>query len=272
MSLLFQSYGEGPHFNEHDGLSSPFLGTGISGGFYQCLVGWSQSRRCRNCPMGCLKVAQARWAPLWPHQEILLSDVNSLLIDFPIPPIILFWTYVFVNNTYYFFSFVGKNERGPYSSFGGQVSSIKSKSNYWKCFSHLLDNILWLLIQIRKPVVPYSRGSCLQTLPCLLQMPCPHPDWSLAHNSTLHTPTTPGDAPQMEAWVKNIHHLLDLCWISQYWKKKSTMSVLIFSQIPNQKRSGSRQDCHLQWVTFPKYSLLPLFPIRKFFSTISLQS
>ncbi|XP_067252250.1 transcription factor 3b isoform X2 [Chanodichthys erythropterus] len=26
-----QSYGEGPHFNEHDGLSSPFLGTGISG-------------------------------------------------------------------------------------------------------------------------------------------------------------------------------------------------------------------------------------------------
>uniref|UniRef100_A0A8C2DD22 Transcription factor E2-alpha n=1 Tax=Cyprinus carpio TaxID=7962 RepID=A0A8C2DD22_CYPCA len=26
-----QSYGEGSHFNEHDGLSSPFLGTGISG-------------------------------------------------------------------------------------------------------------------------------------------------------------------------------------------------------------------------------------------------
>lgn len=120
----------------------------------------------------------------------------------------------------FFFSFVGKNERGPYSSFGGQVSWIRSKSNYWKCFSHLLDIILSLLIQIRKSVVPYSRGSCLQTLPCLLQMPCPHPDWSLAHNSTLHIPTTPGDAPQMEAWVKNTHYLLDLCLISQYWKKK----------------------------------------------------
>lgn len=174
----------------------------------------------------------------------------------PIPPIIVTFGHMYLTTpTIFFFLFVGKNERGPYSSFGGQVSWIRSKSNYWKCFSHLLDIMLSLLIQIRKPVVPYSRGSCLQTLPCLLQMPCPHPDWSLAHNSTLHTPTTPGDAHQMEAWVKNIHHLLDLCLISQYWKKKSTMSVLIFSQIPNQKRSGSRQDCHLQWVTFPIFSL-----------------
>jgi len=68
LSLLFQSYGEGSHYNEHDGLSSPFLGTGISGEFYQCLVGWSQSRWCRNYPMGCLKVAQGRWAHFWPHQ------------------------------------------------------------------------------------------------------------------------------------------------------------------------------------------------------------
>ncbi|XP_026106364.1 transcription factor E2-alpha-like isoform X2 [Carassius auratus] len=26
-----QNYGEGSHYNEHDGLSSPFLGTGVSG-------------------------------------------------------------------------------------------------------------------------------------------------------------------------------------------------------------------------------------------------
>lgn len=139
-----------------------------------------------------------------------------------ISPIIVTFGHMYLLTTPTIFLCVGKNERGPYSSFGGQVSCIRSKTNYWKWFSHLLDIILSLLIQIHKPVVPYSRGSCLQTLPCLLQMPCPHPDWNLAHNSILHTPTTLGDDPQMEAWVKNIHHLLlcMLCWISQYWKKK----------------------------------------------------
>uniref|UniRef100_A0A8C1IJ70 Transcription factor E2-alpha n=1 Tax=Cyprinus carpio TaxID=7962 RepID=A0A8C1IJ70_CYPCA len=31
VNLVVQNYGEGSHYNEHDGLSSPFLGTGVSG-------------------------------------------------------------------------------------------------------------------------------------------------------------------------------------------------------------------------------------------------
>lgn len=31
--LLWQGYGEGPHYNEHEGLSSPFISAGVAGMF-----------------------------------------------------------------------------------------------------------------------------------------------------------------------------------------------------------------------------------------------
>ncbi len=139
---FFQSYGEGSHFNEHNGLSSPFLGTGISGEFYQFLVGLSQSRHCRNCLIRCLSVAQGSWAPLWPHQEHSLIHSTSMLwrllkCILIIVKFGLYWK-CWVRLVHSNFIFICRQEwKGSLLFLCGPGKLNQFLSNTWKCFSHL---------------------------------------------------------------------------------------------------------------------------------------
>lgn len=90
-------------------------------------------------------------------------------------------------------------------------------------------------------------------------MPCLHPDWSLAHSFTNHTPTTPGDAPQMEAWVNNLQQLLDLHQISRYGNKEYLCVCFdLFHRSPTKKdQEAARTAIFSEW-TF--WNILTCFP------------
>lgn len=57
--MFLQSYSEGSHYSEHDGLSSPFLSSGIGGGFYFL---FSSERICVSLHV-CLSDAEAEILP-----------------------------------------------------------------------------------------------------------------------------------------------------------------------------------------------------------------
>lgn len=155
------------------------------------------------------------------------------------------------------FLHTGKNERGPYSSFGAQVRWRK-KWNwcYWGeklsliwCFAFMWLTKSRVNISLRSALFClYSKGSCLQTSWWPMLMPCLPQAWSLALSFTPRSPTTPGDAHQMETLVRKIL-ILQNSELSnmKLWVRIQLTALWPFFvfQTTSQKRLGSHQDCHL---------------------------